>query len=253
MPSWQRLSDVSARSQRPVVESLERRTHLSASLGPGGLLSVTGTDGNDVILVGVGSRYPDLVIRQDPPDMRGGLRTLGVNGVIARFRRQPPERLRERFYEVQLNGEVRRFDAGRVRRIVIRTGGGDDSVGLNGDSECVAACTIGRLAPVRVRAAVMGGDGNDWLVGGSGRDTLIGAGGNDRIHGSVAGDVVDGGDGDDFLTDGRCYGPGHIPRRRPPPSAFVGGPGHDQFSTDPAQVRDLEAGETAQPINECPV
>jgi hypothetical protein len=212
-----------------------------------GVLTITGTDGNDQILVGL-----DVVFRESRPETGGEPRTMGVNGVPARVRRPPRERPSEKFYEVQHNGEVKRFAAERVRKIVVRLGGGDDSVDLDGDSECVAACSGGRLGSVRVRAAVYGGDGNDSIIGGVGRDSLFGEGGNDGIRGSVAGDVVQGGDGDDTLGDGRCSGPGHFRRRRPPPSVFFGGPGRDQFSTDPAQVRDLEAGETARPVNECP-
>src|SRR3954470_24090442 len=132
----------------PMVESLEGRAMLSAvSLSRGGTLFVEGT-----------RRADDVVIHRNPAN-RGEI-------------------------EVRHDGQSE-IISGRVRRIVVQSGAGDDSVLLDR-----------RIAPA---STLVGGDGDDSLFGGSGDDSLEGDAGDDSLVGGAGSDHVHGGDGADDL------------------------------------------------------
>ena len=132
----------------PMIESLEGRALLSAvSLSRGGTLFVEGT-----------RRADDVIIHRNPAN-RGEI-------------------------EVKHDGQTEEF-AGRVRRIVVVSGAGDDSVLLDR-----------RIAPA---STLVGGDGDDSLAGGSGDDSLEGDAGDDSLVGGAGDDHVHGGDGADDL------------------------------------------------------
>lgn len=243
-----------APSARSCVESLESRTLMSVSLEQG-VLTLTGTDGNDRITVGVGSRRVTHV------DWRGRWRVL--------------QRARVSFVEVQVNEEVRRFRVGRIDRVVVHAGAGDDTVVVGGDYETNVPVQRGpRLQPMAVDAVVHGGDGADFIVGGRGKDRLFGEAGDDRMFGLAGwGDTVDGGDGNDVLGDvcedrslsTMLGGPGDdilvghhdsfltvpphnsLAAQHGAPHSLFGGPGNDQFRAHTTEVRDLEPGESVTP------
>ena len=161
----------------------------------GGVLVVTGTDGADAIRVE--QRYelitggsPALFITGDEPTDPSG---------------PQPQRTP--------------IPSRSVRRIVIRAGGGDDSVEvslppqLDGSGGAPVPAVATPNFPVRIdlgdgndtatgaqnHDVILGGAGDDRLDGSFGRDTLIGGPGNDRLVGGGDDDLLTGGAGDDHL------------------------------------------------------
>ncbi|HYE17237.1 MAG TPA: hypothetical protein VEA69_02275 [Tepidisphaeraceae bacterium] len=133
-----------------VCENLEDRRLLSASLSAGGTLSVGGGRRADVIVV---TKNPDN-----------------------------PNQLR-----VTVNGEVEDF-GGRVKRLYVLAGRGDDSVAIH--RRVYTPCTID------------GGSGDDSLYGGGGDDSIVGEIGDDSISGGRGRDRCHGGDGVDSMYGG---------------------------------------------------
>jgi Ca2+-binding RTX toxin-like protein len=183
--SFARRNTPVTRAVVPMIEALEDRALLSAvSLSRGGTLFVEG-----------GRRDDDIVVRRNPANRRE--------------------------IEVRHNGESETF-AGRVKRVVVVTGTGDDS-----------ALVDRRVAPP---ATLVGGDGDDSLYGGAGDDSLEGDAGDDSLVGGAGDDHVRGGDGDDDCdgTDGddSILGEGGRDRVR-------GGHGDDAFDNH----REVEEGD----------
>jgi Ca2+-binding RTX toxin-like protein len=231
-----------------------------------GVLTITGTDGNDDIIVGIASRRLDRV--------------------TWRGRWQFLQRARPRHYEVAVNvngfnvftllaGDVGRIPVGKVRSIVVNAGAGDDSVVIGGDYKTnVPVLRYPRSQPATADAVVHGGEGADFIVGGGGNDRLYGEAGDDRMFGLGGfGNTVDGGEGNDVLGDAcedrglslMLGGPGDDilvghPESYltvPPgtygsqgvPHSLFGGPGNDQFRAGISEVRDLEPGESvSEPV-----
>ena len=146
-------------SRPALIESLENRKLLSAvSLSAGGTLYVEGT-----------RRADDVVVRRNPAN-RG---------------------------QIEVRGDgTSELISGRVRRIVVVSGAGDDSVLV--DRRVAPPCTL------------MGGDGDDSLYGGSGDDSVEGDLGDDSCLGGAGDDSIRGGDGVDSIEgsdgDDSCYG-----------------------------------------------
>jgi hypothetical protein len=153
----QSVAAPAVRRSSSVIESLEDRKLLSAvSLSRGGTLFVEGTRHND-----------EVVVHRNPANRRE--------------------------LEVVHDGQSE-IIAGRVKRVVVVTGAGDDSVTLD--------------RRVSVSSTLQGGDGDDSLSGGSGDDSLegdagddslVGGAGNDDMHGGDGTDDMEGDDGDDSI------------------------------------------------------
>ena len=144
-----------------MIESLESRRLLAASLD-GGVLTVTGTELNDRISIGV-----------------RGTQVVVLDG--------------RTFF---------RFDAAAVDRVVVDALGGGDSVSLSDTLTKPATVNGGagndRLRGGGGTDTLNGGEGNDALDGGAGDDNLDGGAGDDRLGGGVSGaDALTGGDGRD--------------------------------------------------------
>lgn len=133
------------------LESLHSRTLPSATL-VNGVLTVEGTGGRDTIVVTqTGST---LSVRGEQIDVNGSL--------------------------------VDSIDVSDVTRVVVRGGGGHDTISLAG---------------VAVAAHVSGGSGHDVITGGVGDDVIAGGAGNDNCRGGAGDDRISSGSGDD-----RCNG-----------------------------------------------
>lgn len=96
---------------------------------------------------------------------------------------------------VVVNGTPYRVPHGQ--RIVIRGGGGNDTISVPGD------------LPLDVTVSgsggddtISGGDGNETILGLDGRDSVESGGGDDRVSGGGDRDYVDGGEGDDTIDGG---------------------------------------------------
>src|SRR2546421_528056 len=160
----------------PVVEALENRQMLSASLLRG-VLKIGGTAGDDVITVGINPANKAQIIVND------GVKTSKFNKTL-------------------------------VKTISILTGdGADDNLTggagndvLGGDSEDTLVFTGQPPSTVIGNDNLNGGDGNDWLLGGTRVyfDTSGGHfsdNGRDTFTGGLGNDIIDKGGTDDTITD----------------------------------------------------
>jgi Ca2+-binding RTX toxin-like protein len=152
------------------IEDLEQRALLSATLS-GGVLTVTGTSGNDVIMIRTGK------------DDAGTAQIIVTEGVATRPHKGA----------TRVAPTVTRFAAADVKSVVVNAGDGNDSVALTGR----------RKSPFAVNATINGGNGNDRLLAGAGNDTINGGAGNDRIEGGDGNDLLNGDDGNDRIAGGR--------------------------------------------------
>lgn len=159
---------------RPVLDTLEKRVLLSASLFQG-TLNIVGTRQAD-----------DIVIRLDELD---------------------PQRL-----VVDVNGRQKSYEVSGVRAINVVARDGDDVVEMDQTNGSITIPTImhgGRGNDTLVggdgKNFLIGGDGDDLLIGGASRDRIWGNAGNDRILGNGGHDRIVGGRGDDIINSG--WGP----------------------------------------------
>ncbi len=175
----------------PVIESLEARVFLDASL-TGGVWSIRGD-------ADLSSPADEIVVRQNGDD---------------------PSQL-----EAVVNGDVIDIvSAADVRVIRVRAGKGDDVVRIDlaGAEAELAVKVFGGPGD----DTITGGPGGDVLRGGAGADALDGGAGNDRIHGGAGDDELDGGEGDDRLYGGPGF---DTLRSGPGNDRLVGGPGADRL------------------------
>ena len=86
---------------------------------------------------------------------------------------------------VTIDDATHTFDAGRVVRIAITGGGGNDVLGLDGS--------------VAIPADIDAGPGDDRLIGGARNDTLRAGFGNDTLDGGLGDDSINGDGGIDTL------------------------------------------------------
>ena len=144
-----------------MIEALEPRQFLSATLDPDGVLRVTGTAGSDHIRVIHEHNHDHFAHHQ---------------------------------IVVRVNHSVQTFDAARVVRVFVDGGAGNDSILAAHLPE--TAVLIGGAG----NDLLFGGDGNDSLSGGDGSDVLYGGAGNDTLNGGRGRDRLFGGGGDDTLV-----------------------------------------------------
>jgi Ca2+-binding RTX toxin-like protein len=151
----------------PGVESLESRTLLAATpvaALKSGVLTITGTASNDVILVG--RKALDIVLR------------LGTKKVT--------------------------FAAADVKSLKVLAAAGDDRVAVTLSKRTTIDGGDGDdfLSGGNGPDTITGGAGRDLINGNGGNDTLDGGDGNDIIGGNEGNDVIRGGKGDDTIAAG---------------------------------------------------
>lgn len=150
------------------VEPVESRLCLAAALSEG-VLTVTGTEGADVI---------EIDLRDD-----GQLK-------------------------VEIGTAEQRFSYSAVARIVVRALGGNDIVEFNARNliakpvQVFAGAGNDSVKGTDGRDTIFGGGGNDYLDGRVGADRIFGEGGNDKIEGKGGNDFLDGGSGNDWIQGG---------------------------------------------------
>ena len=172
-----------------MFESLENRRMLAmTSVLSSGVLTITGTTGNDNLYVSY--------------QVAGN--KINVN---------------------DYSGVIKSFDFGAVTKIVVIGKEGNDSLWVNsnlgnkptsidggagddrlytpeGNDTLIGGLGLDVLNSGGGNDKLDGGDGNDQLNGGNGNDTLTGGAGNDTIHGNGGNDSIDGGLGaDDMYGD----------------------------------------------------
>jgi len=141
-----------------MLESLENR-RLLASIA-GSTLTVTGTDGNDII---------EIRLRASDDKI-----------------------------EVNVNGEVSAFDPTNLTDVAIMGLGGNDRMTVREAVASVPEVTPPDKV-FQIPVSMNGGTGNDTLRGGSEKDTLNGGANHDSIWGGEGDDDLRGGDGRDTL------------------------------------------------------
>ena len=144
-----------------MIEALEGRQLLSATLTDG-VLTVTGTDGNDAIGISLSKDGATITVSE---------------AVVVEGEKPTPTKTT--------------FDAASVTSIVVDAGAGDDRVGACRGRRGSSALTV----PMTIN----GGDGNDRLEGAGGDDVVNGDAGDDHIGGGAGADSLNGGDGDDVI------------------------------------------------------
>ena len=179
-----------------MFETLETRRLLAATaVLTDGLLTVTGTEGRDVIEVYEVRR--EAIFRGSDV---GTFTTLG-----------------DLLVRVGVNGKtLGDFDFNRVDRLSINALGGNDTVALDklapgprqfdeGDAQITVLGGLKQPATLEGAAGndtLYGGGGDDVLIGGAGNDVLIGGKGNDLVSGGAGRDKLYGNDGSDTLEGG---------------------------------------------------
>src|SRR5205823_8915763 len=164
----------------PVVEALENRQMLSASLLRG-VLKIGGTAGDDVINV---SASRTQIIVNDGVKTSKFTKTLVKTISI-------------------LTGDGAdhiTVNSGIKAQITIKSGEGNDTVtGGSGREVIFGAGGADVLSGGGGSDQIQGGDGNDSIDGGSGNDYLYGDAGDDNLTGGAGNDVL-GGDSEDTLV-----------------------------------------------------
>jgi Ca2+-binding RTX toxin-like protein len=159
-----------------LIENLEDRRLLSASLS-NGLLTVTGTNGSDNIVVA---------------------------------------KARKGWLNVTMNNATQRFRIISVTKIVVNALGGSDTVafssrvigatinGGDGNDHLMGSRNGDTINGGAGNDSLWGWQGNDVIIGGDGADTIDGCDGNDTLHGNGGNDSMSGYTGNDqvFGDDG---------------------------------------------------
>lgn len=195
---------------------------------------VTHTDGIDVANVSLGPRFPNGVFvaqddsngkqnqnfklvpwesiatplslavdtSQDPrlgPHLEdnGVLRVLGTGGDDS-IALELDDRKNQIVVNINAN-DPWRFDAGRVRRVAVDAGAGDDRVEVIDPAGQTPFTWKTRIAGRDGNDTLIGGSGIDMLLGGDGMDWLEGNAGEDWLYGGADADHVQGGAGNDHF------------------------------------------------------
>jgi Ca2+-binding RTX toxin-like protein len=214
--------------QTNLVETLETRRLLSAAIQiHDGTLIVRGTPQADVIVVRSLGPIPVNAVNAVPPML------------------------------VTINGRQRTIELGKIRRVRVEAGAGDDLVTMTHNNIADAVLDVEQRLP----ATIFGGDGNDTLIGGdaadyisggAGKDSITGWTGNDTLEGDGNSDVLDGDSGKDLLRGGN--GNDQIVTDDAGDSVS-GGAGFDLVlnpNNTPVKLDELEASATAAALNLLP-
>ncbi len=208
-----------------LLECLENRALLTAVL-ENGVLTVTGTAGDDVISIvkrGDGTKIGVLesvrnVVAPPAPSAAGEAR--GRHGRHGNSERggTPPT--------------VTEFDLASVTSIVVNAGDGNDAVSIGGKH---------RRTTLTISATFNGDAGNDLLIGGAAADQLNGGEGNDRLDGRAGDDLLKGGNGADRIEGGLGN------------DSMYGEAGNDRiYAADRGGVDLVDGGENDTPTVELP-
>lgn len=175
---------------------LEGRQLLTASLA-GGVLTVTGTAGNDQIAVSLNRSGETITVHErtgraqgtHTPFVAADVTSIVVNGGTGHDR-------------IALGGGTRATPLS-VPALLNGEDGNDFIRGAAGDDTVNGGAGNDRLFGGAGDDLLSGGDGRDLLVGGPGVDTLQGNAGNDLLHskGDNAIDILDGGTDDAAAGD----------------------------------------------------
>ena len=160
---------------QPIIEAMEERRLLSASL-EAGVLTVEGTPANDVITVNVTPGRIQVNVNGEKKNFKTkGVKLIEVDAGAGNDK-------------VQLGSKV------RIAARILGEAGNDTILGGRGNDQL-----SGGLGDDELR----GGAGNDALAGEAGTDDLFGDDGNDKLDGGDGNDALDGGGGQDIILGGK--------------------------------------------------
>src|SRR5258705_4043142 len=143
-------------AMKPVIESLESRTLLSASLD-NGLLTITGTEAADTVTIR-NAKFDDTL-------------------------------------KVSINKQASYFTKSAVTGIVVNALGGDDRIDVVRAGPGGGVAIVVTVLGADGNDAIGGGARDDSLVGGNRNDMLVGSKGKDTMHGGDGSDPLLGGEG----------------------------------------------------------
>ena len=98
---------------------------------------------------------------------------------------------------VDVDGTETRYSAAETAEVVIRAGGGNDTITVDGDVT-VSFTIMGSYGD----DDIVSGGGDDVVIAGDGMDYVDGGAGDDHLHGNQGDDTIYGLDGDDYLFGG---------------------------------------------------
>jgi Ca2+-binding RTX toxin-like protein len=160
------------------------------------VLLVTGTSGNDVLVV------------EPQPKSQGMIRVVQNKHVLVSFISTDVPRIV--IYGLAGNDKITVSAALHQPATIFGGDGNDVIVAGSGDSQIDGGAGNDKIVGGAGNDTLCGGNGNDVIVGGLGNDTIFGDAGNDVINGGVGDDLLLGGDGNDVLDgavgNDRLYG-----------------------------------------------
>jgi Ca2+-binding RTX toxin-like protein len=184
---------VTRAARRTVAELLETRRMFAVEITDGFLL-VTGTNGDDEIIISIDADDRNSLIIDDNGQRHAfDVRQIGFDIRGIQVAAGPGADLVE---VDQKNGSIKAafvFFGGSGDDTLIG-GGGHDAIYGQGQSDLIR----GNSGDDRLD----GGGDNDTITGDRGEDRIIGRDGDDSIRGRAGDDVIDGGDGFDTLNGG---------------------------------------------------
>src|SRR5438128_2016329 len=176
------------RDIQPLLQSLEPRRLLSASLS-GGQLNIDGTGRSDDITVDIDS---------------SGLISVNINGSVSSFDQSAVDSIRVRGLSgndyISLTGRFDNFD---IAVSVFGNTGRDTILGAAGNDDLFGEAGLDTIFGNAGHDNIYGGAGDDDLSGDAGLDWIWGDDGDDSILGGTSRDLLYGGFGDDTLIGGQ--------------------------------------------------
>ena len=168
-----------------MLENLEnRRLFAMTSVLASGVLTITGTTGND-------SLYVSYMVAGNKINVNDGFTTKPFDGLAVK-----------KIVVIGKEGNDSLWVNSNIGTIPtsIDGGAGDDRLYTpEGNDTLVGGLGLDILNSGGGNDKLDGGDGNDQLNGGNGNDTLVGGAGNDTLHGNGNNDSIDGGLGADDM------------------------------------------------------
>ena len=161
------------------IDALESRRMLNAATLSHGLLTVYGSEADNVITV------------QNPGGVAGRIVTVGIDGTTFSFRGTGIVRMRIFGFGGNDTITLSQTNTPNLGDVAIDAGSGNDSV-----TDATVAHRFNRGESV----SVLGGAGNDVLTGGVHTLSLDGGTEDDTVQGGAAGAVLSGGDGNDLVS-----------------------------------------------------
>ncbi len=168
-------------------------------LGSTGDDSIDGGGGNDIILPdGVAVPPPAPVVVTFALSRKGVFSVTGTDGDDTILIRRRPSR--GKMLEAVVNGVPRSYRISDIFKLDISAAGGNDKVSFD-PSVALPTFSI-QIRGGDGNDTIQGSAGADRISGGDGNDSIYGSRGNDVIYGDAGDDTLFGGDGKDVINAG---------------------------------------------------